>query len=148
MSYNLRTRTIIKKPNKLLVPMDSEESYGDIYQYNVCMICLDKITEDNKNIVNANTFDFLLGDNIYRFMCVCKPTVHKLCMNLWFDNNMECPICLTRIHIVEPYTSTVLYFVSANIMYRYCLSIFLFLFMNMSIVIGFFVLLFITKIIK
>ena len=49
---------------------------------NICFICY-----ENKNLINLKTQQF------YYKICTCNGLIHKICLDKWYDNKQECPIC-------------------------------------------------------
>ncbi len=72
-----------------------------------CFICLYKSNE----LLNLNS------QNTYRKCCKCSGTIHKECLEKWYETNNKCPIC--RIY-VKPKTyslytySMTMYYLSLN----------------------------------
>lgn len=52
-----------------------------------CLICLESIYE-------GGIFPIKLNSNIYYTKkCLCNGYIHKNCLDLWYSNNQQCPIC-------------------------------------------------------
>ena len=49
---------------------------------NICFICY-----ENKNLITLKTQQF------YYKICTCNGLIHKICLDKWYDNKQECPIC-------------------------------------------------------
>ena len=47
-----------------------------------CFICY-----ENKNLITLKTQQF------YYKICTCNGLIHKICLDKWYDNKQECPIC-------------------------------------------------------
>lgn len=56
-----------------------------------CLICLERTCEED-------IFPSKLNSNAYYIKnCECDGYIHKSCLDLWYNNNQECPICRNTI---------------------------------------------------
>lgn len=52
-----------------------------------CFICFENKNEENQEPLNLKTQIYYLKN------CNCNGSVHKKCLDIWYDKNQKCPIC-------------------------------------------------------
>lgn len=57
---------------------------------NDCLICLEIYDITNKNCIK-------LQNVFYIKTCICDAWIHHYCLDIWFNNNNKCPICLCKM---------------------------------------------------
>ena len=58
--------------------------------YNDCMICLEIYDVANNNCIKLQNVFYIKN-------CFCDTWIHHYCLDIWFNNNNKCPICLCRM---------------------------------------------------
>ena len=67
----------------------NEENH--IIEYNICFVCLEV-----KDLCE-NEYCITLHNNLYIKVCACNGWIHKSCLNIWYNQNKQCPVCLCKM---------------------------------------------------
>lgn len=97
--------------------MNEANHINDIIEYNICFVCLE--------VKDPYEYCITLHNNLYIKVCACNGWIHKSCLNIWYNQNKQCPVCLCKMIQKTEYTETSIYskikkifkFVSLNIVY-------------------------------
>lgn len=65
--------------------------HNDTHDDNVCIICFEYQT------TTGDIPSHFLSDINYIKICNCKCVTHQNCLYLWFNHNMSCPICRSKV---------------------------------------------------
>jgi hypothetical protein len=71
---------------------DGDENYNHKFLTNIndCMICLEPYDVTNNNCIKLQNVFYIKN-------CFCDAWIHHYCLDIWFNNNNKCPICLCRM---------------------------------------------------
>ncbi len=78
--------------------ISSSENNNSNYKNNIneCVICFEIETSNELKPI------FLKEQQIYIRKCNCNSSIHKECLNTWFQKNKNCPICRTKVLEIKP----------------------------------------------
>ena len=60
-------------------------------EYNICFVCLE--VKDQFE----NEYCITLHNNLYIKVCRCNGWIHKSCLNIWYNQKKQCPVCLCKM---------------------------------------------------
>jgi hypothetical protein len=72
-------------------------------EYNICFVCLE--VEDQFE----NEYCITLHNSLYIKVCKCNGWIHKSCLNIWYNQNKQCPVCLCKMIEKTELTDSIIY---------------------------------------
>ena len=80
--------------------LENMNEANHIIECNICFVCLE--VKDPCQ----NEYCITLHNNLYIKVCKCNGWIHKRCLNIWYKQNKQCPVCLCKM-IKKPETRDV-----------------------------------------
>jgi len=71
--------------------LENMNEANHVFEYNICFVCLE--IKDPRQ----NEYCITLHNNLYIKMCTCNGWIHKSCLNIWYNQNKRCPVCLCKM---------------------------------------------------
>jgi hypothetical protein len=71
--------------------LENMNEANHIVEYNICFVCLE-IKDPYQN-----EYCITLHNNLYIKICTCNGWIHKRCLNIWYNQNKQCPVCLCKM---------------------------------------------------